>query len=51
MNDVKFLIGREKVVKEITKINPINNTTSKKSRVPTTSANGVQLVDKKSDKG
>ena len=48
---VKFLIGHEKYAKEITKINPVNNAASKKSRAPTTSANGVKLVDKKSDKG
>ena len=51
MNDVKFLNGHEKFAKEITKTNPVNNATSKKSRSPPTSANDVQLVDKKSDKG
>ena len=51
MNDVKFLIGHEKSAKEITNINPVNNAASKKSRAQTTSANDVQLVDKKSDKG
>ena len=36
---------------KITKINPVNNVAFKKSRTPTTNTNGVQLVDKKSDKG
>ena len=48
---VKCLIGNEKFSKEITKINPVNNAASKKSRVLTTSANDVQLMYKKSDKG
>jgi len=47
---VKYSIGNEKCAKEITKINPVNKATSKKSRVPTTSANDVQLVDKKRNK-
>ena len=51
MNDVKFLIGNEKFAKEIQKINPVNNDASNKSEEPTTRLNGVQSVDKKSDKG
>ena len=41
MNDVMFLIGHEKFAKEIFKIDHVNNAASKKSRAPTTSANGV----------
>ena len=36
---------------KITKINPVNNVAFKKSRAPTINTNGIQLVDKKSDKG
>ena len=51
-NDVKFSIGNEKFDnKNQRKINPVNNEASNKSRAPIISANGVQLVYKKSDKG
>ena len=52
MTDVDFSIGQTKnLLIKSTKINPTNNTASKKSKVPTTSANGVQLMNKKSKKG
>ena len=47
MSNVKFSIGNEKMSKKFNKINHVKNIVSKKSRAPTTSANGVQLVDKK----
>ena len=50
MSDVKFAIGNEKLPKKFNKTNQVNNAASKKSRAPTTSANGVQFVDKKSYK-
>ena len=51
MNDVNFLIGNEKFSKEIQKINPVNNHASNKPKEPTMRPNGVQLMDKRSDKG
>ena len=51
-NDVKLSIGNEKYMSIIsTKINPVNNEASNKSRAPTTSTIGIQLANKMSDKG
>ena len=47
MSNVKFSIGNEKMSKKFNKINYVKNIVSKKSRSPTTSTSGVQLVDKK----
>ena len=46
-----FRSGTRNMTIKATKTNPVNNAASNKSRSPTTSTNGVQLVDKKSDKG
>ena len=46
-----FRSGMKNMTIKSTKINPVNNEESNKSRAPTKSDNGVKLVYKKSDKG